>query len=63
MEKSTQDPVLVIQWCWILGNLIEGLLFLFMINCSVMIQLSELNHGSSTVGVSVAEALFYGFEG
>jgi hypothetical protein len=58
MAKSTRDPVLVIQRCWILGNLIEGLLFLFTINCSVTIQLSEPNHGSWTVGVSVAEALF-----
>jgi hypothetical protein len=32
MEKSTQDPVLVIQRCWILGNMIEGLLLLFTIN-------------------------------
>jgi hypothetical protein len=58
MAKSTRDPVLVIQRCWILGNLIEGLLLLFMINCSVTIQLAEPNHGSWTVGVSVAEALF-----
>jgi hypothetical protein len=58
MEKSTRDPVLVIQWCWILANLIKGLLFLFMINYSVKIQLAELNHGSWTVGVLVAEALF-----
>jgi hypothetical protein len=58
MVKSTRDPVLVIKWYWIHGNLIEGLLFLFMINCSVTIQLAEPNHGSWTVGVSVAEALF-----
>ena len=63
MAKSMRDPVLVIQWCWILRNLIEGLLLLFMINCSIVIQLSEPNHGSWTIGVSVAEALFYGFEG
>jgi hypothetical protein len=56
--KSTQDPVLVIQWRWILGNLIEGLLSLFMINYSVMIQLSEPNHGSCTVVILVAKALF-----
>jgi hypothetical protein len=36
--KSTQDPVLVIQRCWIPRNLIEGLLLLFTINRSVMIQ-------------------------
>jgi hypothetical protein len=58
MAKSTRDPVLVIQRYWILGNLIKGLLLFFMINCLVMIQLVEPNHGSWTVGVSVAEALF-----
>ena len=58
MVKSTQDLVLVIQWCWILGNLIEGLLFLFTINCSVTIQLVEPNHGSWTVHILVVEALF-----
>jgi hypothetical protein len=57
MAKSMRDPVLVIQRCWILGNLIEGLLVLFMINCSVTIQLAKLNHGSWTVGVSVDKAL------
>jgi hypothetical protein len=42
--------MLVIQWSWILGNLIEGLLLLFMINFSVTIQLAEPNHGSWMVG-------------
>jgi hypothetical protein len=55
--------VLVIQWCWILGNLIKGLLLLIMINCSIMIQLAKPNHGSWMVGVLVAESLFQGFEG
>jgi hypothetical protein len=50
--------VLVIQRCWILGNLIEGILFLFIINCSVTIQLVELNHVSWMVEVLVVEALF-----
>jgi hypothetical protein len=58
MAKSMQDPVLVIQWCWIVGNLIKGLLLLLMINCSVTIQLAEPNHGSWTAGVLVAESLF-----
>jgi hypothetical protein len=58
MVKSARDPVLVIQWCWILGNLIEGLRLFFTINCSVMIQLLEPNHGSWMIGVSVAEAFF-----
>jgi hypothetical protein len=40
MVKSTRDPELVIQQCWILGNMIKGLLFLFTINCSVTIQLA-----------------------
>jgi len=53
MAKLMQDIVLVIQRCWILGNLIEGLLFLFTINCSVTIQLAEPNHGSWTVGVQL----------
>jgi hypothetical protein len=53
MAKSMQDPVLVIQRCWILGNLIEGILFLFTINQSVMIQLAKLNHESWMVGDSV----------
>jgi hypothetical protein len=61
MAKSTRDPVLVIQWCWILGNLIEGLLFLFTVNRSVMIQLAELNHDSWTVGDSVADAFSWRF--
>jgi hypothetical protein len=52
------DPMLVIQRCWILGNLIEGLLLIFMINCSVTIQLAKPNHGYLMVGVSVAEVLF-----
>ena len=58
MAKSTRDPVLVIQRCWILGNLIEGLLLLFMINCSIMIQLAKPNHGFWMVGDLVAEAFF-----
>jgi hypothetical protein len=58
MAKSTRDPVLVILQCSILGNLIEGLLLLFMINCSVTIQLAEPNYDSWTVGISVAEVLF-----
>jgi hypothetical protein len=45
----------VIQRCWLIGNLIEGLFFHLMVNCSVMIQLAELNHSSSTFGDSVAE--------
>jgi hypothetical protein len=32
VAKSTRDPVLVIQRCWILGNLIEGLLFHLTVN-------------------------------
>jgi hypothetical protein len=61
MAKSTRDPVLVIQRCWILGNLIEGLLLLFTVNRSVMIQLAELNHDSWTVGDSVADAFSWRF--
>jgi hypothetical protein len=60
-EKSTRDPVLVIQRCWILGNLIEGLLLLFTVNRSVTIQLAELNHDSWTVGDSVADAFSWRF--
>jgi hypothetical protein len=60
MEKSKRDPVLVIQRCWILGNLIEGLLLLFTVNRSVTIQLAELNHDSWMVGDSVADAFFGG---
>jgi hypothetical protein len=41
MEKSTRDPMLVIQWCWILGNLIKGLMLLLMINFSATIQLEN----------------------
>jgi hypothetical protein len=51
-----QDPTDLIQWCWLFQNLIEGLFLIFMINFSVTIQLAELNHGSWTVGDSVAEA-------
>jgi hypothetical protein len=54
-----QDPADLIQWCWLFEHLIEGLLLIFMINCSVTIQLAELNHGSWTVGDSVAEAFFF----
>jgi hypothetical protein len=61
MAKSTRDPVLVIQRCWMLGNLIEGLLLLFIVNRSVMIQLAELNHDSWTVGDSVADAFSWRF--
>jgi hypothetical protein len=61
MAKSTRDPVLVIQRCWILGNLIEGLLLLFTVNRSVTIQLAELNHDSWTVGDSVADAFSWRF--
>ena len=61
ISKSTQDPILVIQQCWILGNLIEGLLFLFTVNRSVTIQLEELNHDSWTVGDSVADAFSWRF--
>jgi hypothetical protein len=61
MAKSMRDLVILIQRCWILGNLIEGLLFLFTINSSVMIQLAELNHGSWMVGVSVADAFSWRF--
>jgi hypothetical protein len=59
--KSTRDPMLVILQCWILGNLIEGLLFLFTVNRSVTIQLEELNHDSWTVGDSVADAFSWRF--
>jgi hypothetical protein len=55
MEKSMRDPVLVIQRCWILGNLIEGILLLFTVNRLVMIQLTELNHDSWMVGDSVVD--------
>jgi hypothetical protein len=40
-------------------NMIEGLLLHFTVNYSVTIQLAEPNHGSWTVGVSVAEALLF----
>ena len=50
--------MLVIQWYWILGNLIEGLLLLFTVNRSVTFQLPELNHDSWTVGDSVADVFF-----
>jgi hypothetical protein len=53
--------VLVIQWCWILGNMIEGLLLLFIVNRSVMIQLVELNHDSWTVGDSVTDVFSWRF--
>jgi hypothetical protein len=46
----------LIQWCWLLGNLIEGLLFHLTGNRSVTIQLVEPSHVSWTVGDSVAEA-------
>jgi hypothetical protein len=49
---------LVIQCVQVNSNMIGGLLFHLTANCSVMIQLAEPNHGSWTVGVSVAEALF-----
>jgi hypothetical protein len=48
----------LIQRCWLIGNLIEGLLFHLTGNRSVTIQLAEPNHGSWTVGDSVAEAFF-----
>jgi hypothetical protein len=57
MAKSTRDPMLVIQWCWILGNLIEGLLLLF----TVTIQLAELNHDSWMVGDLVLDAFSWRF--
>ena len=44
------------QRCYLIGNLIEGLLFHLTVNCSVMIQLTELNHSSWMFGNSVAEA-------
>jgi hypothetical protein len=53
--------VLVIQRCWILGNMIKGLLFLFTVNRSVTIQLAELNHDSWTVGDSVVDAFSWRF--
>jgi hypothetical protein len=59
--ETTRDPVLVIQRCWILGNLIEGLLFLFTVNRSVTIQLAELNHDLWTVGDSVADVFSWRF--
>ena len=46
----------LIQWCWLIGNLIEGLLFHLTGNRSVTIQLAEPNHGSWMVGDSVVEA-------
>jgi hypothetical protein len=46
----------LIQRCWLIGNLIEGLLFHLIGNRSVTIQLAEPNHGSWMVGDSVAEA-------
>jgi hypothetical protein len=61
MAKSTRDPMLVIQRCWILGNMIEGLLLLFTVNRSVMILLAELNHDSWIVGDSVADAFSWRF--
>jgi hypothetical protein len=56
-----RDPVLVIQRCWILGNLIEGLLLLFTVNRSVTIQLAKLNHDSWTVGDLVTNAFSWRF--
>jgi hypothetical protein len=53
--------VLVIEQCWILENLIEGILFLFIVNRSVTIQLEELNHDSWTVSNSVADAFSWTF--
>jgi len=61
MAKSMWDPVLVIQWCWILGNLIEGILFLFTVNRSVTIQSAKLNHDSWTVGDSFVDAFSWRF--
>jgi hypothetical protein len=40
-------------------NMIGGLLFHFTVNCSVTIQLAEPNHGSWTVGDSVAEVVLF----
>ena len=51
-------PMDLIQWCWLFENLIKGIMLIFTINFSVMIQLAEPNHGSWMVGVLVAEALF-----
>ena len=62
MAKSTRDPVLVIQWCWILGNLIKGLLFLFTVNQSVTIRLAKMNHDSWTVGDLVADVFSWTYE-
>jgi hypothetical protein len=51
-------PCDLIQRCWLFEHMIEGLSLIFMINYLVMIQLAEPNHGSWTVGDSVAEAFF-----
>jgi hypothetical protein len=52
----------LIQRCWLIGNLIEGLLFHLTGNRSVMIQLDKLNHDSWTVGDSVADAFSWRFK-
>jgi hypothetical protein len=57
-----RNPVDLIQRCWLIGNLIEGLLFHFTGNRSVTIQLAELNHDYWMVGDSVADAFSWRFK-
>ena len=59
---KTQDPVDLIQRCWLFEHLIKGLLLIFMINYSVTIQLAEPNHGSWMVGNSVADVFSWRFK-
>jgi hypothetical protein len=53
----------LIQRCWLIENLIEGLLFHLTSNRSVTIQLAELNRDSWTVGDSIDDAFSWRFEG
>ena len=57
-----QNPADLIQQCWLIGKLIEGLLFHLAGNRLVMIQLAELNHDSWMVGDSVADAFSWRFK-
>jgi hypothetical protein len=58
-----RDPIDLIQPCLLIGNLIEGLLLIFTINCSVMFQLEEPNRGSWTFGDSVFDAFSLEIQG
>ena len=52
----------LIERYWLIGNLIEGLLFHLIGNRSVTIQLTELNHDFWTVGESVADVFSWRFK-